>query len=260
MEKLNLSKSYKIILTILALAGLSACVPHLNKQQCLSMNWYSMGYEDGSQGKYQRDLSKDIQDCARFKLTVNTVKYHRGWQAGVRQFCQPNTAYNLGVNGATYNNICPRDLAAKFNRAYRHGLRKFCVPPTGYNIGRAGKPLPDFCAPDQVVAFRNAYADGRRIFITLQNIQNQINDLNGQIGDLNNQIGGRQNDIHHLQHRLVRNKKPNGKPYSGAERELILLQIRDDRSSINGLQGRIEDLQDQINHLRDQQSRVQSRS
>ncbi len=258
MKKPRTQISVKIALISVATLGLSACVPHLSQQQCQSMNWYQVGYQDGSQGRNQRDLSSDIQDCARFKLTVNTGQYQKGWQVGVRQYCQPQTAYNMGVNGAPYNDICPSDLAGKFNQAYRSGLRKFCVPATGYNIGRAGQPMPNFCASDQVTAFRNAYASGYRVFSTTRDIQSQIDDINGQISDLNNQIQNRQNNIAAQQRKLVVNKNPQGQPYSPAERQLILMKIDQDRRDIRRMQRQIQDRQDQINQLRAQLTDVQS--
>ena len=65
--------------TLIAVASvLTGCIPHLNKQQCETMDWHQVGFTDGSQGKSQRDLSPDIQDCAKFQLTVNTKEYARG--------------------------------------------------------------------------------------------------------------------------------------------------------------------------------------
>ena len=92
---------------------LVACVPHLNKQQCQSMNWYQVGYSDGTQGKLQRDLSQAIEDCAKFNLTVDTKRYTDGWRSGTRQFCHPSRAYQLGVTGSTFNHVCPSGLAAE---------------------------------------------------------------------------------------------------------------------------------------------------
>ena len=238
----------------------SACTPHLSKQQCESINWYQLGYQDGSQGKYQRNLTKDIQDCAQYKLQVNAPAYRRGWQAGVKAFCTPNTAYNLGVNGATYNNICPASSIKAFASAYRRGLRKFCVPATAYNIGRAGKPMPGFCAPDQVVSFRNAYVAGRRVYLTISDIDSQINELNSQIAGYNNQIAAAQSDIDRLQARLVRNKDRHGKPYSSAKRELLLIQVNQDRQTIGRLHQRINRSLAQIDRLRDRRSHILARS
>ncbi|WP_423062415.1 DUF2799 domain-containing protein [Candidiatus Paracoxiella cheracis] len=251
-------KKYSIALVFLGTFGLSACVPHLTQQQCQSMNWYQLGYEDGNQGKLQRDLSRDIKDCARFQLTVNTLQYRNGWAAGVRQFCRPQTAYQLGTNGSSYNNICPADLAGAFNRAYKRGLRKFCVPNTGYNIGRAGQPMPGFCAPDQVNAFRNAYLAGLRVHNTIGDIKGQINNLNGQIGDLNNRIQNRRHDIERINRKLVRNTNPQGKPYTPAERELLLINIQQDRRDIRRFRNQISDIQEQINHLQLRLNRVES--
>lgn len=259
MKQLHQKHTIKITVVLLAGVGLTACVPHLNQQQCLSMNWYQLGYQDGSQGHFQRNLSQDIQDCARFKLTVNTKAYSRGWHAGVRSFCRPENGYNLGVNGVVYPNICPASMAAKFDQAWRRGLRRFCVPDTGYNLGRSGASMPNFCAPDQVAAFRNAYVSGHRRYDAAQDIKGQIDNTNSQIADLNNQIQDQRDDIDALQQKLIRNRDKDGKPYSPAERELILTGINNDRRAIRHMQRHIDQLQNQINDLQDQLNRLQSR-
>ena len=179
---------YRITLIAMSVCCLASCVPHLNEQQCKTMNWYNRGYQDGSRGDYQHDLSPAIADCAKFKLKVNTKSYAKGWRAGTRTFCTPNNGFNLGTQGSNYNNVCPANLANTFAAAYRRGLRRYCIPTTGYELGRSGKPMPNFCAPDLRVAFSNAYQRGGRIHSQLVRLQNQLNDVNNQINDTQDNI------------------------------------------------------------------------
>ena len=147
------------------------------------MNWYQVGFTDGSLAKNQRDLSRDIRDCAKFKLKVSTQQYAKGWRAGTRQYCQPNTAYQLGVNGRTYNHICPADLRGPFNQAWHRGLRRYCIPSTGYQLGQAGHSMPGFCGGGQIVAFRTAYQRGYTLYLKTRDVQSQVNNTNRQIGN-----------------------------------------------------------------------------
>lgn len=240
------------VLALTLTTCITACVPHLNQQQCETMNWNQMGYNDGVAGKYQRDLNGAITDCAKFKVTVDTAAYYKGWNAGVRKFCQPDTAMQLGVNGQVYNNICPADLSGAFASAWHHGLRRYCVPATGYNLGRSGAEFPNFCAPDQVNAFRNAYTSGRRVFTTIQSISTDISALENKINDLHHQIADNQRQISVLNDRL------NVSPLSKEERRRIGFQIRDLNDGILQMRDQIGRLQSQQTSLKQQQLDVQS--
>ncbi|OGT55063.1 MAG: hypothetical protein A3F17_08195 [Gammaproteobacteria bacterium RIFCSPHIGHO2_12_FULL_41_15] len=228
---------------VIATGWLTACAPHLNQQQCETMDWYQVGYSDGTAGKYQRDLTGAITDCAKFKLTVNAQAYSKGWSTGVRKFCKPDTAFQLGVNGQVYNNICPSDLSAAFASAWQQGLRRYCVPETGYNLGRSGAAFPEFCPPDKVVAFRNAYASGRRVFTTVQGIDAEIQSLNNKINGLTHQIDDIQKQINGLNAQLTTG------PISPNERSRINYQIRN-------LNDQIMQFRDQISRLQSQQTRL----
>lgn len=240
------------VLSRLTIAGcaalaLTACVPHLTKQQCLTINWYQMGYADGQQGRNPRNLQQDIQDCAKFKIPVNTPAYQRGWRAGVRVYCRPNNAYNMGVNGKTYNHICPSNMASRFDRAWHRGLRKYCIPATGYNLGRSGAAMPNFCAPDQVNRFRNAYTSGRRIYSAISSTQAEINAVNSQINTANQKIQDDQNDINRWQNVLTSGTAKN--PISWQTRRQAYESIRQDRYDIRRQQRLIQDLESHRNFL-----------
>jgi hypothetical protein len=220
-------------------AGLSACVPHLTEQQCKTTNWYSMGYNDGSHGQLQRDLSRDITDCAKFKIDVNTKAYTRGWSAGVRLFCRPRNGYQLGVDGQNYHHICPASMAGAFERQWRRGLRKYCIPSTGYNLGRSGKAFPNFCSPNQVVRFRNAYDSGYRIYQSIRTIQSEIDNTNSQLIDVAYRIRHRKRDISHWSRDLSHAK--------GKQRKQLRENIRQANRQISDLNRRMNNL----NHHRD---------
>ncbi len=246
----------KLVLLSIGALVLAGCAQHLSQQQCKTMNWYQMGFKDGSQGLYQRSLAKDIQDCAKYKLTVDTKAYSRGWRAGTHAFCKPSTAYNLGANGMSYNNVCPRNLVKPFNRAWRRGLRKYCVPATGYNLGRSGKPMPGFCAPSQINTFRNAYNTGLREYQKVSNLQGQLGNVNSHIASTQNQIAQQRHYIN-----VWRNKLNAGfpnTPYEARQRKRDRLHrkiryarglIRDSQQQINRLMGQRNSLQRQINRV-----------
>ncbi len=237
-------RSMKFGLVVLGSLFLSACASHLNQQQCASMNWYQVGYNDGVAGQYQQDLHTAIQDCAKFGMTVDATRYQQGWQAGVKQFCQPEQAEQLGTRGQTYNPVCPANLSAAFDQAWRHGLRRYCIPSSGYNLGRQGAAYPDFCAPDQVVKFRNAYDDGYRIYNAIQGLNQDINNLNSDLDRYQRQVHKQQRQIDDINQQLKNPSLP------ADQRQMLMQQARELNTS--NLQ-----LRDQISRLEGQRVRLQ---
>lgn len=168
-------------------AGLAGCAPVMTKAQCQNTNWYQVGYQDGQRGSFQRNLKPDIKACNKYHMSVDTGKYRQGWNGGVAVFCKPTNAFNLGVAGKTFNNICPSNLVAEFNKQWKAGLVKYCTPAQGYSLGRAGKGMPTFCAPDQEPAFSHAYSQGRALYDKISQNQNDLNDVNKQITSITDQ-------------------------------------------------------------------------
>jgi len=252
------TNALKTIALVIAAASLSGCMAHLTKQQCSTINWYQRGFDDGSQGKYQRNLSRDIQDCAKFNLTVKTKQYAKGWRAGTRQYCQPNTAYQLGANGRSYPHVCPSDLTTQFNRAWRRGLRRYCIPSTGYNLGRTGKPFPTFCGASQVVSFRNAYQSGYRRYQATRNVRSQIDNTNRQISSVRNNLQGKRNKINTLRGELQSGTDQHGNHLTRPNRHEVKMQIRYLYNDVDGLRDQLDRLNDQLNRLQRQYTNLKA--
>lgn len=226
--------SARIMMLSIVTIALAGCMPHLSQEQCKAMNWNQMGFGDGSEGKMQRSLQRDIQDCAKFKVAVDQAGYQRGWKAGVRDFCsKTGTAYDMGANGKNYNHICPSDLAAKFDSSWKRGLRKYCIPSTGYNLGRSGAAMPSFCSADQVGAFRNAYNSGHRVFAAILRTKVELETINRDIKDTQNRINRLRDDIAHQQSILSNLALW---PQHSAARQ----QIRNDNNAIYDLQDHLD--------------------
>jgi len=101
---------------------LGACAT-LDKQECLAGDWQSIGYHDGARG-HRPEVFAGLhnQACAKHGVAVNEVEYERGHKLGLVDYCQPGTAYRLGLRGETYNYLCPLELQENFLAAYADGL------------------------------------------------------------------------------------------------------------------------------------------
>lgn len=100
---------------------LTACSTSMTKDECRTVDWRTVGYEDGIAGRPGDRIGEHRRACAEHGITPNLDAYLAGRTAGLREYCQPHNAYRAGANGYTYFDTCPADLAPAFVKAYDEG-------------------------------------------------------------------------------------------------------------------------------------------
>lgn len=103
------------------LSLLTGCASKMSKQECRTVDWRTVGYEDGVSGQPGDRIGEHRRACAEHGVTPNLDAYLAGRSAGLREYCQPHNAYRAGANGYTYFDTCPADLAPAFVAAYDEG-------------------------------------------------------------------------------------------------------------------------------------------
>ncbi len=93
----------------------------MNKDECRTVDWRTVGYEDGVAGHSGERIGHHRKPCAEHGVTPDLVAYRAGRAEGLREFCQPHNGYRAGVNGAPYYDSCPSELAPAFVAAYESG-------------------------------------------------------------------------------------------------------------------------------------------
>ncbi len=121
MKILNLILLTGLISQLLACASMS-------KEECMTANWRSIGYEDGASGRPEMTVQAHRKACAKINITPDLPLYQQGHREGVRVYCK-NTrgAYDLGTSGGAYYQVCPADLEPGFLQAYRLGQELFNI-------------------------------------------------------------------------------------------------------------------------------------
>ena len=236
---------------------LTGCTPHLNKQQCESINWYQMGSSDGSLGKQQRDLTQDETDCAKFHIQIDRRQYVKGWKSGVVSFCQPQNGYNLGEQGKTFNAICPANLSRSFSSAYKRGLKKYCVPPSGYTMGRNGADYPQACSPGAFPAFANAFNEGKSRYNQIANLQSQLNSINSQIDNQNKQIKNNNDTISNAYKSISQARDAIAVSKNHRKRKLLKANLRNQYDQIVRLNEQNRQLQAHVSNITQEQKSLQ---
>lgn len=104
--------------TLLALAGCSSIV---SQETCEIGNWEAQGYTDGSNGKSPDRLSKIVEACSEYGLSVNNQAYYKGYEAGLPKYCTYERGYSRGESGSSYNQVCSGELAETYAPGFEEG-------------------------------------------------------------------------------------------------------------------------------------------
>jgi hypothetical protein len=113
-------KSPSLLIALCTLL-LGACAAKMSKDECRTVDWRTVGYEDGVAGQPGDRIGEHRRACAEYGVTPDLNAYLAGRSAGLREYCQPHNGYRAGANGYTYFDTCPADLAEAFEIAYDEG-------------------------------------------------------------------------------------------------------------------------------------------
>lgn len=99
---------------------LQACAS-MGKDQCLTADWHTIGFEDGTRGLPAGRIAEHRRDCAKYGVTPNLKAYLAGRDQGLVQYCKPDNGFKVGESGSQYGGVCPERLEGKFLAGYRTG-------------------------------------------------------------------------------------------------------------------------------------------
>jgi len=107
------------------LLALAACSATMSKDECRTVDWRTIGYEDGVAGRSGEQIGLHRKACAEYGVAPDLNAYRSGRAEGLREFCHPHNGYRAGVTGAAYYDGCPAELAPPFEEAYEAGRQLF---------------------------------------------------------------------------------------------------------------------------------------
>lgn len=98
---------------MLALSGCSS----ISEEECRLGDWYQMGLADGQKGKKNYSAIYS-EECAEYGVTVDLKSYQEGRREGLTSYCTYENGTLVGQSNASYENVCPADLARDFLSGY----------------------------------------------------------------------------------------------------------------------------------------------
>lgn len=112
------------------LAGCSG----MSEQACVSADWRTIGFEDGTLGRSEANIGRYSRQCGEHGVTPDLDNYRAGHAEGVRLYCRESNGFAVGHSGATYQSVCPADLEAAFVSEYNAGRRLYDLESALRNI------------------------------------------------------------------------------------------------------------------------------
>lgn len=106
--------------TLLALASCET----MSAEECAVADWRALGYADADRSG-QDNLANRSQSCAEKGIGADVTAYRRGFEDGLRAFCQPPRGFTFALNGGSFDGYCPADLDEDYRYAFSDGRRVY---------------------------------------------------------------------------------------------------------------------------------------
>lgn len=103
---------------MLALAGCAT----LSEDACRGGDWERIGLRDGAQGRAPDFIAQHARACADYGIVPDQAAWLRGREAGLKLYCTPRNAFEVGADGRVLNDVCPLADASILRQANRDGL------------------------------------------------------------------------------------------------------------------------------------------
>ena len=121
-------QAFALVGAVFALAVLTGCET-MSAEECATADWRQLGYSDADRNGTD-NLADRAESCAEKGISADAQAYHRGFEDGLRAFCQPPRGFDFARRGGSFNGYCPGDLDQDFRYAYADGRRVYDLQQT----------------------------------------------------------------------------------------------------------------------------------
>ena len=118
------SQSIRTSLVLILATLVSACAT-MSPEECKVANWKDVGLRDGLAGSSLSLLDSRTKDCAEAKVALDAKSYLSGRDLGLKTFCRMENAVPLGLNGGSYEGVCPPWIDGEFRARFQLGRAVF---------------------------------------------------------------------------------------------------------------------------------------
>ena len=101
----------------IAMLALASCAS-LNEDQCRAGDWREIGFADGAEGRGADRIEAHRKACADFGVVPDTAAWRAGRDQGLRLYCLPAKAYDVGSRGLSIAPGCTAEELAAMRPAH----------------------------------------------------------------------------------------------------------------------------------------------
>jgi len=114
-------RQVKVMLMVMLLVGVMSGCATLNENECLSADWYQIGFSDGVKGEPETYLEKHRKACSKHGVRTDMSEWLTGRQEGLRRYCTAERGYEEGLSNKKYHGVCSGLAGREFEQAYQRG-------------------------------------------------------------------------------------------------------------------------------------------
>jgi len=192
---------FKYLTPLLMLLLLSNCAV-MNESECVAADWRTVGMEEGLKGKSALTIGGYRKACAEYGITPDLHAYQAGHLHGLKQYCSPQKAYQIGTQGQTLPSVCPSNIHPNFLIQHHQGLKIYCTADTAYNLGRNDSAFPGICPQHLRSKLHFSFNEGYKLLQEVNGYQGEIDDISTHLEHINNDIIDAENSLATLEHDL----------------------------------------------------------
>lgn len=112
---------------VLACLALGSCATTLSKNECMAMDWRTIGFEDGAAGHPASRIGVHRKACGEHGVAPDFDAYQVGRGEGLLEFCTAANGYRIGAAGGGYGGVCPLEREGEFMRAFSEGHEAYVL-------------------------------------------------------------------------------------------------------------------------------------
>ncbi|MCX7644072.1 MAG: DUF2799 domain-containing protein [Rhodobacteraceae bacterium] len=110
----------RAVLLLSALFALVSCAS-LTEEECRAGDWFRIGLADGTEGRGPDRIEAHRRACADAGVTPDAEAWLKGRERGLRLYCVPQKAYEVGRQGRAIAEGCTPAERARMAPAYEWG-------------------------------------------------------------------------------------------------------------------------------------------
>jgi hypothetical protein len=100
--------------------SVSGCTT-LSAPECQEADWYRVGFTDGARGQTDKVFAEYVNSCSAYYLDPDEEEYRKGYEEGIKQYCQYKNGEALGQLNRLYKEVCPSGMQREIKSGYQSG-------------------------------------------------------------------------------------------------------------------------------------------